>query len=341
MSTTTLTLTPAYPIGTLSDDYGLPGSKLAALTLARIAALESVIGAWSALNWHGPATKTSKPKTRKPRVAHVIKPAMMTGEEFFDARMVACRAVAADVGPNWHLVEGASHWCAIPSKLRSFVYRSARGSVKIKCRGDARMPAGRYWPSGTLPEGVSEATDLPRDRTPAAMVRQIEATRRVNGLRSEYDSARDRAACSQTNRGGWGNNDDTRHAKIQAAWDLRRELREAERALAELGPMADGVPLDPQPRGEGKGDAMLRSLYEAKIQFEDERRESRDLAAAYRLLDEQAAERVEHTVSVARDVSYEADDMDMEPVDPSPATRGEYFDAWRHINDNELASMVA
>ncbi len=340
MSTTTLTLAPVYPIGALSDDYGLPGPRLTALTMARIAALESVIGAWSALNYHGPTSiKPDKPKGRKPRVARVTKPTTMTGEEFFDARMVACRAVAADVGPNWHLIEGASHWCAIPSKLRSFVYRSARGSVKIKCHADARMPAGRYWPTGTLPEGVIEAPDLPRDRTPAAMVLRIEATRRVKSRCSDYQDMRRRAALAQTDRGAWGNDDDTRHAKIQAAWDLRRELREAERALADLGTSADVG--DTQPHGEGKGDAMLRSLYEAKIQFEDERRESRDFAAAYKLLDEQAAKRIEHSVNVAQDVCNEADDMDMEPIDPSPATRGEYFDAWRNINDNEPTPMAA
>lgn len=126
---------------------------LEAVAVARMAALATFLGRDQAIRWHGPAVvaeaPAAAPKTRRAR-----KAAAMTGEAFFDARMAACRAVAAEHGERWDLVPGASQWASIPSKLRSF--KTARGTT-IKCRADARLPAARYWPGGVLPDGVTVA----------------------------------------------------------------------------------------------------------------------------------------------------------------------------------------
>lgn len=84
-------------------------------------------------------------------------------EAFFDARVSACWFIAAVHGQAWHLVPGATHWCRLASRLRSF--RTPRGTL-IKSRADARLPAPQYWPGGVLPEGVGVSTPVHTPPTP-------------------------------------------------------------------------------------------------------------------------------------------------------------------------------
>jgi hypothetical protein len=232
------------PISFAPEDIGLPRRALDAICIAKITALESVIGTGSAIRWRGTgsaipaAAPMVAPKRKR---ASSAKVAMMSGEQFFDARMIACRAVAAEHGEHWHLIEGASQWCAIPPKLRSFVYTSDRGSTKIKCRADARLPAAKYWPEGKLPEGVTVSPDMPRDRTPLRVARTIRAAYELGRLEREYERARKRAADTNTryHDSRFGRSEGSywaegRESDIIAAWTLRRDLREARTLAAEL-----------------------------------------------------------------------------------------------------------
>jgi hypothetical protein len=241
------------PISFAPEDIGLPRRALDAICIAKITALESVLGTGSAIRWRStgsviPLAPAPAPKRKRTTSAKV---AMMSGEQFFDARMVACRAVAAEHGEHWHLIEGASQWCAIPAKLRSFVYTSDRGSTKIKCRADARLPAARYWPEGKLPEGITVSPDMPRDRTPADVVRIMHAARNLDQIAGSYKRARERAEHDNRLYNGqrFGGSADfwaeQREASIVAAWNLRRELNEARRVAAKLG---NGEPLTLAPR---------------------------------------------------------------------------------------------
>lgn len=229
------------------EDIGRAPATIAALCIARITALESVLGSGSAIRWHLATTAAPQsPAAAGKRSSRQVKPKLakvtMSGEAFFDARMSACRAVAAEHGEHWHLVEGASQWCSIPSKLRSFVYTSARGSTRIKCRADARLPAARYWPAGALPDGVIVAPEIPRDRTPAEVVRIMQAARKLNESEREYRNARQRAESSNKryhdSRFGYRSDSywaEERESDIVNAWNLRRTLREARKLAAELG----------------------------------------------------------------------------------------------------------
>jgi hypothetical protein len=231
------------PISFAPEDIGLPRRALDAICIAKITALESVLGTGSAIRWRStgsviPLAPAPAPKRKRATSAKV---AMMSGEQFFDARMIACRAVAAEHGEHWHLIEGASQWCAIPAKLRSFVYTSDRGSTKIKCRADARLPAAKYWPEGKLPEGVTVSPDMPRDRTPLRVARTIRAAYELGRLEREYERARKRAADTNTryhdSRFGRSEGsywEEGRESDIIAAWTLRRDLREARTLAAEL-----------------------------------------------------------------------------------------------------------
>jgi len=156
---------------------------------------------------------------RKPR-AKAAKVAAMTAEEFFDARVVACRAVAADVGENWHLVAGASFWCAIPSKLRSFT--TARGT-RIKCRPDARLPAGQYWPAGALPDGVIVGTESAPDpiRRARAMLMSAEMHERAT-----------RHAIAHQSRTFRRNYREEYRKMVREAWDARRVVRNLREVVA-------------------------------------------------------------------------------------------------------------
>jgi len=168
-----------------------------------------------------------------PRQRTATKPKLMTGEQFFEARMVACRAIAADLGENWHLVEGASYWATIPARLRSF--KTARGT-KIRCNREVRLPAGRYWPAGCLPDGLVVAPPYARDKTPPEVVRRMAATRELGRLEREYSHDRSRALHVNVR---WHDSNLSRYytpedraADIQRAWDVRRELSQARRDRA-------------------------------------------------------------------------------------------------------------
>lgn len=63
--------------------------------------------------------------------------------------MLAANTVHPD---RWHLVPGASHWCEIPSGLRS--YRGGAGNL-IRLPDYLRVPAAQFWLGGVLPVGLT------------------------------------------------------------------------------------------------------------------------------------------------------------------------------------------
>jgi hypothetical protein len=211
------------------------------MTIARIAALQSTLGwvAPMATRPRAPAVVQHRadgtlavldPKPVKAKAKRATtKVVMLTGEQFFDARMLACRAVAADVGENWHLVEGASYWGTIPPKMRKFV--TARGSV-CKAKPDARLPAPRYWPGGELPTGIVLSPDMPRDSTPRAVVLQAEFTRKFERAKLTYDRALEAMNRSRErlNSGGsaftygTGWHRTAHRENVAAAWSARADL---------------------------------------------------------------------------------------------------------------------
>lgn len=81
------------------------------------------------------------------------------GLAFEMAHLAAKRACMAELGPRWHLVPGASQWISVPPKLRNYRFTRADGtqSVPIRNPRDYRAPAPRYWPGGTIPDGVTIA----------------------------------------------------------------------------------------------------------------------------------------------------------------------------------------
>lgn len=246
------------------DDMALPRRKLEAICVARIRALETMLGRSAVVHWHAfAAAPTLAPVVPlKPRRATRAKAKLvtMTAEEFFDARMLACRAIAAELGEHWHLVEGASHWCAIPSKLRSF--KTARGTT-VRCHADARLPVARYWPAGALPDGVVASPDMPRDRTPREVVRRMKAARELEMMERAYKRARDNAL--YVNR-RWNSGLDryrswytpeSRADAILGAWELRRELLQARRDAAALG---DGAVVATSTRATTRADVMSAEM---------------------------------------------------------------------------------
>lgn len=242
----------------LNSTLGIPAlapasGYMAVECIARMRALQHALYGPCALRWHGIAAPAPTPLAvpRKARKAVVAKAPAMTAEQFFDARMAACRAVARECGPNWHLVEGASHWCTIPAKLRSF--KTSRGTtIKSGDRRykvvDARLPAARFWPGGALPEGVVAAPDMPRDRTPREVALWQAAKRECEQLARAYAASRDQAVSRQRWRRFQGpyasyatssRHDDERKAAIVEAWNLRRELREMRAKFAAM-PVREG-----------------------------------------------------------------------------------------------------
>lgn len=222
-------------------DFGIdrgPPRRIEAIALARIAALQSTLG-WVAPMATRPALVQALEgggavafdhKQQKPKAAAKSKRlAMLSGEQFFDARMLACRALVAEHGANWHLVEGASYWGTIPPKMRRFV--TARGSV-CKAKPDARLPAAKYWPGGELPAGIVLSPDMPRDRTPRAVVLANALARQIARAEASYRRALlgMRRSRERARRGSsWGMRADNPAAEhrenIQEAWNLRRDLR--------------------------------------------------------------------------------------------------------------------
>lgn len=230
------------------DGYGYPRERLDVMTMARIAALQSTLG-WLAPMASRPTVQhladggavVFQEKQQKPKKpAKSQRVVMLTGEQFFDARMAACRAVADDVGENWHLVEGASYWGTIPPKMRRFV--TARGSV-CKAKPDARLPAPRYWPGGELPAGIVLSPDMPRDRTPAREVRRSEFSRKYERATRDYANARRHMQHTRARINGcgasmtWGGDyyRDQHRENVRAAWVARGDLMALRAAsMAEL-----------------------------------------------------------------------------------------------------------
>lgn len=223
-----------YQIG-LSDELTSPKLRAEALAIAGIVALQSMLGR-RAVHYAGPLAEVQAHvgKIAAPRKAKApAKPkrvALLSGGEFFDARMLASRAVAADVGAAWHLVEGASQWATIPSKMRSF--RTARGTL-CKAKPDARLPAARYWPGGVLPEGIVPSPDMPRDRTPEHVVRAVQHRARTDRAYNNYWNAlRSMASAREQLRANysWGvyamaDRRERYRSAIAHAWAMRREAR--------------------------------------------------------------------------------------------------------------------
>jgi hypothetical protein len=225
-----------------------PRARVDVITMARIMALQTTLG-WVVPMVTRPAiTRTlatgetvvldaKQQKPKKPsKSQRVVKAPAMTAEAFFDARGLACAAVAADVGTHWHLVAGASQWCSIPSKLRSFT--TARGT-RIKAKPDARLPAAQYWPGGEMPAGVIAAPDMPRDTTPQAVVRAVHARHTADRAHERYrDTLRYMARSRDRVRDGarwrsyaWSTGDGTARDRtahrenVQAAWTARADWR--------------------------------------------------------------------------------------------------------------------
>ena len=226
-----------YELG-LSYDATGPRGRTAAMTMARIMALQSTLG-WVApmadlVRKHADgATVVYDAKQPKPKRATKARAGMLTGEQFFDARMAACRAVAADVGENWHLVDGASYWGTIPPKMRRFT--TARGSV-CKAKPDARLPAARYWPGGELPAGIVLSPDMPRDRTPAREVRRSEFSRKYERATRDYANARRHMQHTRVRLSEGADWQREAHREnVRAAWVARGDLMALRAAsMAEL-----------------------------------------------------------------------------------------------------------
>jgi hypothetical protein len=217
-----------YEPGLTYDATG-PRGRTVAMTMARIAALQSTLG-WVAPMATRPAitqhkadgstvafdAKQQKPKARAKaqRAAKPAKPAKMTAEQFYRARLAACDALAAEVGPNWHLIEGATLWGSVPSRLR-------------KIKSDVRLPVARYW-AGGLPDGVVLFPDMPRDRTPRHVVLKVEADREVIRAERAYKAAyRQMGYARDTARRSYWDAESRQHyqgdyrAAIRTAWEAR------------------------------------------------------------------------------------------------------------------------
>ncbi|HEX3522842.1 MAG TPA: hypothetical protein VHT52_12230 [Stellaceae bacterium] len=162
-----------YEIG-LSYEATGPRGRTVAMTMARIAALQSTLG-WVAPMATRPAivqhradgavvafdAKQQKPKARA-KAQQVAKPAKLSAEQFYDAWMLAIKAMRADVGERWDLRASAWQWAKVPPRMTHFltpIVRDAdgvvlRGGTKMKWSAEQKYPAARYWPGGALPVGL-------------------------------------------------------------------------------------------------------------------------------------------------------------------------------------------
>jgi hypothetical protein len=163
-----------YQMG-LSEESTAPRLRAEALAIAGIVALQTILGRSRAVHWVGPlqavAEAPKAPKAPRRAAARVVKPAKLTGEEFYDQWMAAIKAMRADLGgetpagfrecETWHLRPEAWQWCTLPPKLTHLTTRivddgagGKRGGVRLKWSKGQKLPAPRYWAGGVLPSAV-------------------------------------------------------------------------------------------------------------------------------------------------------------------------------------------
>lgn len=159
---------------------GYPRERMQAIALARIVALQSTLG------WVAPMTTRpvfvagpleAVAEVRKaPRKAaakgKTAKPAMLTGEQFYDAWMAAVGRLR-ERHERWDLVPGAWQWCTLLPKHRRFTTAiiddgagGKKGGVTLKWAKDQKLPAPHYWSGGVLPAGVVVVESIPPTLTP-------------------------------------------------------------------------------------------------------------------------------------------------------------------------------
>lgn len=300
-----------YQLG-LSDEATAPRLRAEALAIAGIVALQTILGRSRAVHWVGPLERVAEaPKARKaPRkaAARGVKPAMLSGEAFFEARGAACRAAAAEVGANWHLIEGASHWATIPPKMRKFV--TARGSV-CKAKPDARLPAPRYWAGGVVPEGIVLMPDMPRDRTPASvavrngLVRNVDRAERYyrDALRYLNGARRRMREPARFASGSYADRRERYREQIAAAWKLRGELRALREALADMPEIAKvrAAGLSAWVMCEARGYEIHPMLANLEAVYA-EQREHDELLAIHCMFDGMARERQAERDRISREI---------------------------------------
>ena len=280
-----------YQIG-LSEESTAPKLRAEALAIAGIVALQTMLGR-RAVHWAGPLPAVQAAAARAPRkpaakAAKAAKPAMLSGEAFFDARMLACRAAAAEVGENWHLVEGASYWGTIPAKMRKFV--TARGSV-CKAKPDARLPAPRYWAGGVVPAGIVLTPDMPRDRTPATEIERRRLADKLERARYCYRQAL-RFLDGARHRRYRDNQAAVRYREnIAAAWEARGEFRAVRDALVDLPEMAPVRPAGLTAWVMCERGYEIHPMLANLAAAYEEQRERDELLAIHRMFDEMARER--------------------------------------------------
>jgi hypothetical protein len=115
------------------------------------------------VHWAGPLAAVQEVARRVPRKAavKVVKPAKLTGEQFYDQWMAAIKAMREVHGDAWHLRPKAWQWCTLPAKLTHLTTAivddgagGKRGGVKLKWSKGQKLPAARYWAGGVLPAAV-------------------------------------------------------------------------------------------------------------------------------------------------------------------------------------------
>ena len=135
--------------------------RFEAIVVAKIAALQSLLGQRHALQWDGrPAPAEVPTAILRKRVA--VKPKAIGAETFWASHGHAVAACAGRYGENWRIAApmGETVLVTLPAKLCA--YKGPLGTT-IRYRRDHRMPGARYWPEGRLPDGVMVVRDYPRE----------------------------------------------------------------------------------------------------------------------------------------------------------------------------------
>lgn len=157
--------------------------------------------------------RTSRTKPDSVRVSRAAKPAALTAERFWDLHRDAVQAIRTMHGPRWDIHAPLSDTVAVTVPAKLCAMTGPLGG-KIKWRRDHRVPSGKYWPGGALPDcglevapPVGERKPLPGAGMAAIIAHQIIADRQHDERAlmcspswppMERDSAFDRAWCSVT-----------------------------------------------------------------------------------------------------------------------------------------------
>jgi hypothetical protein len=125
---------------------------------------------------------------RAPAVSRRMAPVgrAMSAEEFWTAYSVAVAAINAVYGDRWAVVApiGETTLVTVPGRFRSF--KGRRGGT-IRYRADHRMPAGKYWPGGSMPAALIQGEDYRREEP--AVSRYLMLQRQHHGLLGELRDA--------------------------------------------------------------------------------------------------------------------------------------------------------